>query len=127
MTDRLQGPPPWEFVAETVVLSGITQPHHIVTVKNVQWRIGPPVDASGTTPDGKPFKDLTDYKKLILAQPERFTRALSEKLAVYATGRGMGFSDRSELNRIASTTYNKGNGLRDLVHEVIQSELFRNK
>jgi Protein of unknown function (DUF1592)/Protein of unknown function (DUF1588)/Protein of unknown function (DUF1587)/Protein of unknown function (DUF1585)/Protein of unknown function (DUF1595)/Planctomycete cytochrome C len=96
-------------------------------VRNVQWRIGPPVDATGETPDGKKFNNLTDYKKLILAQPQNFTRALAEKLAVYASGRGMGFSDRAELNRIASATFKKGNGLHDLVHEVVQSEIFRNK
>ncbi len=96
-------------------------------VKNVQWRVGPPVDASGTTPSGKAFKDLADYKKLILAQPARFTRALAEKLAVYGTGRGMGFSDRTELDRMATSVAAKGNGFRDLIHEVVQSSIFRNK
>lgn len=95
--------------------------------KNVQWRVGPPVDASGETADGRPFKNLADYKKLILARPERFTRALAEKLAVYGTGRGMGFSDRAELDRIATSVAARGNGFRDLVHEVVQSPLFQNK
>jgi hypothetical protein len=96
-------------------------------VKNVQWRVGPAVDASGATPEGKPFKNLADYKKLLLAQPARFTRTLAEKLAVYGTGRGMGFSDRTELDRIATTVAAKGNGFRDLVHEVVQSQIFNNK
>lgn len=96
-------------------------------VTNVQWRVGPKVDASGTTPEGQPFKSLSDYKKLLLAQPARFTRSLAEKLAIYGTGRGMGFSDRSELDRIAATVAAKGNGFRDLVHEVVQSSLFQNK
>ncbi|WP_395750595.1 DUF1592 domain-containing protein [Prosthecobacter sp.] len=96
-------------------------------VKNVQWRIGPAVDATGTTPDGRPFKDLAEYKKIILAQPARFTRTLAEKLAVYGTGRGMGFSDRSELDRISTSVAAKGNGFRDLIHEVVQSSIFKNK
>jgi hypothetical protein len=96
-------------------------------VNNVQWRIGPAVDASGTTPDGKPFKDLTEYKKILLAQPARFTRALAEKLAVYGTGRGMGFSDRTELDRIATSVAGKDKGFRDLVHEIVQSGIFRSK
>lgn len=96
-------------------------------VRFVQYRIGPPVDASGETPDGQKFQNLADYKKIILARPERFTRGLTEKLAVYATGRGMGFSDRTDLDRISATAFKKGNGLRDLVHEIVQSELFRNK
>jgi hypothetical protein len=39
----------------------------------------------------------------------------------------MGFSDRNELNRVAANVAAKGNGLRDLVHEIVQSEIFRNK
>jgi hypothetical protein len=95
--------------------------------KGQQWKPGLPVDATGVTSDGKPFKDVADFKKLLLEQPERFTRALAEQLTVYATGRGMGFSDRPELDRIARTVTKKGNGLRDLLHEVVQSELFQTK
>jgi len=96
-------------------------------VRNVQWRVGPAVDATGETPDGQSFQNLADYKKLILAEPVQFTRALVEKLAVYGSGRGMGFSDRPELDRIADTVLGKGNGFRDLVHEVVQSAIFLNK
>jgi hypothetical protein len=46
---------------------------------------------------------------------------------VYGTGRGMGFSDRTELDRIATTVAAKGNGFRDLVHEVVQSSIFKSK
>ncbi len=96
-------------------------------VKNVQWRVGPKVDAAGVTPEGKEFASLADYKRHLLATPEKFTHALAGKLATYGTGRGMGFSDRAELDRIAKAVAAKGNGFRDLVHEVVQSELFRTK
>lgn len=96
-------------------------------VKNVQWRVGPPVDASGTTASGRPFQNLSDFKKILLEDPTRFTRTLAEKLAVYATGRGMGFSDRPELDRIATSVSHQGYGFRDLIHAVVQSDLFRHK
>jgi hypothetical protein len=95
--------------------------------RGVKWRIGPPVDPTGVTKDGKQFANLTDYKKILLARPENFTRVLAEKLATYATGRGMGFSDRPELDRIAREIVSKKNGLRDLIHEIVQSEIFRTK
>jgi hypothetical protein len=95
--------------------------------RNVQWRIGPPVDASGETPDGRKFANLAEYQRTLLEKPEVFTHALVEKIAVYATGRGMGFSDREELARIANVVGAKGYGFRDLIHEVLQSELFRDK
>jgi Protein of unknown function (DUF1592)/Protein of unknown function (DUF1588)/Protein of unknown function (DUF1587)/Protein of unknown function (DUF1585)/Protein of unknown function (DUF1595)/Planctomycete cytochrome C len=96
-------------------------------VKNARWHVGPKVDAAGVTPDGKPFRSLAEYKQLLLATPEKFTHALAEKLATYASGRGMGFSDRAELDRITKTVAAKGNGFRDLIHEVVQSESFRTK
>ena len=95
--------------------------------QQIQWKPGLPVDATGVTPEGATFKDLAQYKKLLAENPERFTRALAEQLSVYATGRGMGFSDRPELDRIASAVAAKGNGLRDLLHEVVQSDLFKTK
>lgn len=96
-------------------------------VRFVQWRVGPPVDASGTSPDGAAFQNLADYKKVLLAHPERFTRALAGKLAVYATGRGMGFSDRPELDQVTAEAIRKGNGLREVVHAIVQSEIFSHK
>jgi len=95
--------------------------------RGVPWRIGPPVDASGETPDGQRFDGLADYKQILLSEPKRFTRTLAEKLATYATGRGMGFSDRAELQRIADAVADRGYGFRDLVHEVVQSEIFGTK
>jgi hypothetical protein len=97
-------------------------------LKRVQWRVGPPVDASGVTADGKPFADLREFKqKALLADPEAFTLALTRKLAAYGSGRAMGFSDREELRRIAHETFAHGNGLRDLLHNLVQSEIFLTK
>lgn len=102
-------------------------PAELTGGRDVGWRVGPPVDASGETPDGRAFSNLAEYKQTLLAEPNLFTRALIEKIAVYATGRSMGFSDRSELERITQVVAAKGHGFRDLIHEVVQSDLFRNK
>jgi hypothetical protein len=73
-------------------------PKEITGGRGVPWRIGPPVDASGETPDGQRFVGLTEYKQILLSDPQRFTRTLAEKLATYATGRGMGFSGPSRVD-----------------------------
>lgn len=97
-------------------------------LKRVQWRVGPPVDPSGVTADGQTFADLREFKqKVLLADPEAFTLALTRKLAAYGSGRAMGFSDRDELRRIAHETFTHGNGLRDLLHNLVQSEIFLTK
>ncbi|MCA9086618.1 MAG: DUF1592 domain-containing protein, partial [Planctomycetaceae bacterium] len=97
------------------------------SIRNVRWRIGPQVDASGGTPDGREFDGLDDYKQILLQQPKVFTRALIEKLAVYMTGRAMGFADRPELDRITESVASQGYGFRHLLHEIVQSEVFRQK
>jgi hypothetical protein len=96
-------------------------------LRNIRWRVGPAVDASGKTPEGKKFSDLVEYKKALLATPEVFTQTLVKNVAVYVTGRAMGFSDRPELHRISLAVAAKGYGFRDLIHEITQSKLFRNK
>jgi hypothetical protein len=95
--------------------------------RGVRWRVGPEVDPSGETPDGQAFANLAEYKKHLLAEPGKITRAMAEKLAVYSTGRAMGFSDRATLDGITRAAAAKGHGFRDLIHEVVQSEIFRNK
>jgi hypothetical protein len=95
--------------------------------RNVQWRIGPAVDASGQTPDGQPFTDLASYKTWLLSQPETFARALVEKVATYATGRPMGFSDRADIARLGSLAVAPDHGFRDVIHDIVQSELFTTK
>ncbi|MCA9247632.1 MAG: DUF1592 domain-containing protein [Planctomycetales bacterium] len=95
--------------------------------RHVQWRIGPAVDPAGETPDGQAFSNLSDYKQILLANPQQFTRALATKLAIYATGRSMGFSDRPEIDRIVDATAQDGYGLRTLVHAIVASEIFHNR
>jgi hypothetical protein len=102
-------------------------PVELTRGRDVRWRVGPPVDASGATPDGRTFSDLAEYKRLLLAEPDVFTRALTGKIAVYAAGRPMGFSDRPELERITRSVAAKGQGLRDLIHAVVHSDLVRSK
>jgi hypothetical protein len=96
-------------------------------IRNVKWRVGPPVDATGVTRQGKSFRDIDGFKNILLADPRFFVRAMVEKVAVYVTGRTMSFSDRAELERLTDSVTAKGNGFRDLIHEVVQSNLVRNK
>jgi hypothetical protein len=44
----------------------------------------------------------------------------------YATGAGISFADRAEIDRIVEAT-KPTHGMRSLVHAVVMSPLFRNK
>ena len=91
------------------------------------YRIAKPVDPSGRLPDGRPFQDVDEFKRLLLADPDAIARGFAEKLIVYATGAGIQFADRAAVEEIVARSRKSGYGVRTLIHEVIQSELFRTK
>jgi hypothetical protein len=94
---------------------------------NRQVALGPKVDASGELVDGRKFDGPDEFKKLLLTEPDRFAKALTEKLATFGTGRDMGFSDRPAIAAIVQANAQKQRGFRDLIHQLIQCELFLTK
>ncbi len=93
--------------------------------RHIQYRKGPPVDATGQTAGGQGFQDVREYKRLLLADNDQAARCLTEKLLTYALGRRTGFSDRPGVEAIVITLKGRDYGLRTLVHEIVQSEAFK--
>lgn len=93
----------------------------------VGYGYGLAVDAGDVLPDGRKFADLAEFKRLMLADPDQTARTVAEKLLIYATGGGLEYSDRDELERLVAASRASSYGLRSLVHEVVQSELFLTK
>jgi hypothetical protein len=95
------------------------------------WRItvhkGRPVDATGEMPAGKRFRDVTEFKKILLRDKDLVARALTEKLLVYATGSVIRPADSAELEAIVAQSRADNYGLRSLIHAVVQSRVFLNK
>ena len=85
---------------------------------------GPAVDSVGVLSDGTRLEDITDLKRHLLARMDVFASCLTEKLMVYATGRPLSFGDRLAAERIASSAVERGDGFRDLIVAVVQSESF---
>ena len=88
---------------------------------------GRPVDPSFIMADGRPFKDVDEFKQLILAQPEQLAHCVTEKLITHFTGAQMQFADREVAEAIVHRAASSDYGLRTLVHEVIQSRVFTHK
>ena len=86
-----------------------------------------PVDAAGALPDGRPFHDVREFKQLLLADGVPVARALAKQLVIYATGQPVRFSERAELEAILRRAAPRHHGVRTLVHEIVQSELFQIK
>ena len=86
-----------------------------------------PVDSRGQLPDGRPFNDVREFKRLILSDEVQIARNLARHLVVFATGAPVRFSDRPEIEQILQATRAGGHGVRSLVHAIVQSALFQNK
>ena len=93
----------------------------------VQYHMGPKVEAGDVMPDGQAYKDIEDFKRLLLAEPDSIARCVAEKLIIYATGNDIGPADKAAVAALVNRVRAKNYGLRTLVHEVVQSELFLNK
>lgn len=96
------------------------------TVETIKDGTGadPKLDPSGTLPDGRKFADSVALKNLLLSDSEKFAAAFTEKLATYALRRGMTFSDRDELKRIAAQSQASGFKLASLIESLVTSPLF---
>jgi hypothetical protein len=95
--------------------------------RQVNYRQGPVVDASGQFEDGVAFADFMAFQSHLASQPENLTRALVRKLLTFATGRELGFSDRAEVERIVRQSARNGHRVRDLIHLVVGSRIFQSK
>jgi hypothetical protein len=88
---------------------------------------GPNVEQGGETHDGQTFKNIDEYKQLLLQDKDQLARNLTEKLLVYATGGEIQFADREVVEQIIAVIREKNYGFRTLIHEIVQSRVFLNK
>jgi hypothetical protein len=88
---------------------------------------GKKVDPADVTAQGERFENIDQLKQIVLKDKTRLARALTTKLIAYATGQAPQESDREMVNAIVAKSGATGYGLRSLVHEIVQSPLFRNK
>ena len=86
-----------------------------------------PVDATGALPDGRQFKDVRELKRLLLADERQLARNLTRQLAIYATGAPIHFADREAIEKILDRAKSSDYGVKSLIMELVQSDLFLNK
>ena len=91
------------------------------------FRLDQPVDASGEMRGGFQFEDILGFKKILLRDERLIARNMANQLITYATGTPVRFSDREVLEEILNKSKESDYGLRSLIHEIVQSPLFRRK
>ena len=92
------------------------------------WRThepGGPIDASGQLADGTEIEGVTDLRKSIVARPELFVATMTEKMLIYALGRGVESADRPVLRQIVRDAGQKGFRFSALVHGIVESTPFQ--
>lgn len=91
------------------------------------FKLAQSVDCKGILLSGEAFDDVRGLKRLLASNERQLARNLLQRLIVYATGAPVSFGDRGEvevmLDRAAGNEY----GVRTLIHELVQSDLFRRK
>ena len=85
------------------------------------------VNAGDVLPDGRRFRDIDEFKTLLLSDKDQVARALAVKMLTYATGVPPTAADRPKIDAIVESVRGKNYGLRSLVHDVVQSEVFLHK
>ena len=88
---------------------------------------GKNVDPSDELPNGAKFANVDEFKQLLLRDKPLLAKTLATKLITYATGRAPQADDQDAVKAIVTKSGEKDYGLRTLIHEIVQSELFRNK
>lgn len=99
----------------------------VIDGRKKRYLNGPAVDAADVLPDGRSFRNIDEYKKLLLADKDQLARSLTEKLLTYATGATPTPGDRAEVEAVIARVRAKNYGFRSLVHEVVQSAVFQTK
>ena len=96
-----------------------------ITYAWISYKIGLPVDATGQTVDGRSFHDIREFKRLLSDERTTITTGLTKNLLTYALGRRIGFSDRPAVREIVAKASGENLGLRTLIHEIVESPMFR--
>ena len=116
---------PMGFALESFDPIGRWREHYPKADKNTKQVM--PVEVSSVLANGRPIKDLVEYKSMLLERESQVVHCLAEKMLTYATGRLLEAGDRGEVDRIVGELKGGGNRLRDLVHLVVRSDLFLRK
>lgn len=84
-----------------------------------------PVDASGGLPDGSTFVGVAGLEQGIAARPELFVAALSEKLLVYALGRGSESHDGPAIRAVVRQAASENWRFSAIIRGIVTSVPFR--
>ncbi|SVD11268.1 uncharacterized protein METZ01_LOCUS364122, partial [marine metagenome] len=87
----------------------------------------PPVNPSGKMPDGRTFANANEFKKLMLDDRDRFTKAFVEHLCTYALRRVLTVDDRKDVQSIVDKAKESNYQLKEVIRAVALSDLIQKR
>jgi hypothetical protein len=94
-----------------------------------QWRSsmsnGAKIDANGVLADGSKLNGPVDLRQALVSRPEAFASVVTERMMVYALGRGLEPADMPVVRRIVRKAGQNGYRLSTIVNEIIASAPFQ--
>ena len=85
------------------------------------------IDASGALPNGKSYRDLTEFRALLNEKKDDFRKALVENLLIYALGRGLDDSDGSAVEQICSSAAAEQDRFSSVILAIVNTDLFQKR
>ena len=93
-----------------------------------EWRdiytSGAKVDASAQLPDGSKFNGPAELRKVLLSHSDEFLTTMTEKLMVYALGRGLDASDAPAVRKIKRDATRENYKFESLIQGIVTSTPF---
>ena len=94
-----------------------------------QWRAAMPngakIDANGVLADGTKVNGPVALREAILSRPDAFVTVITERMLIYALGRGLEPADMSVVRRIVRQAAKNGYRLSTIVNEIVESAPFQ--
>jgi hypothetical protein len=85
------------------------------------------IDATGEYTDGTKFTGPAELKSFVIQRKTEFVRCLTEKMMIYALGRGLEYYDRPTVEKIVKSLPAKEFKFSALITQIVKCDAFRQR
>ena len=86
---------------------------------------GQPIDSSGQLADGSVVNGPVDLREALLERPDQIAQTLTEKLMIFALGRGVEYSDMPAVRKIVRAAAKDDYRFSAILTGIVLSDPFR--
>jgi hypothetical protein len=92
--------------------------------RNVDTQADAPIDASTVLPGGVAVDGPVELRDALLARPDQFVQALTEKLMMYALGRELDYGDMPQVRAAVDAAAADDYRFSSIVKQIVESDAF---